>query len=100
MTISKKRLNKQMLINSFGGKCQICGYDKCLSALDFHHRDPKQKEYNISKIAGKKVLEFYDLQELAKCILLCANCHREVHSGMHDDILQDIPSIEITDLLC
>lgn len=61
-----------------GGKCQICGYDKCIDALDFHHRDPNEKEFRIGKgntMKWEKVLE-----ELDKCDLLCANCHRELHS--------------------
>lgn len=71
---------KRMAIEYKGGKCAACGYDKCPAAFDFHHLDPKQKDFGIA--AGgithswKKVKE-----ELDKCIMLCANCHRELHSA-------------------
>jgi len=60
-----------------GGKCQKCGYDKCYAAFDFHHRDPNIKEYawnDLKKRSRKTIFE-----ELDKCDLLCANCHRETH---------------------
>ena len=66
-------------IMSRGGKCEICGYDKNIAALEFHHKDPNQKELKLDArtwASGK--LE--DIQsELEKCSLLCANCHRELH---------------------
>ncbi len=62
-----------------GGKCSKCGYDSCVGALEFHHIDPKSKIFNISKDALAKPWE--DVRkELDKCILVCANCHREIHS--------------------
>ena len=63
-----------------GGKCSKCNYDKCLSALEFHHRDPEQKDFSISELSKSKN-EFNDLikTELDKCDLLCSNCHRETH---------------------
>jgi hypothetical protein len=65
--------------NRMGGKCSICGYDKCLDALDFHHVDPSQKEFSFRDRRGisRERLEI----ELAKCVLVCANCHREIHSS-------------------
>ncbi len=68
--------NKEILIKPFNGKCQKCGYNKCISALEFHHKNPKEKEMNIDceKESIEKLLE-----EIKKCILLCANCHRELH---------------------
>lgn len=60
-----------------GGKCQICGYDKCYTALDFHHRDGDKKEFSINQ-ARSKSWNTVKL-ELDKCDLLCATCHREVH---------------------
>lgn len=60
-----------------GGKCQKCGYSKSLAALDFHHRNPHEKEFAISSVKWKN---FDRIQpELDKCDLLCANCHRERH---------------------
>lgn len=63
-----------------GGKCKICGYSKCFAALEFHHIDPTQKNFEPSK-AYKKKWETLK-KELDKCALLCANCHREVHAGL------------------
>lgn len=69
---------KGMAVEYKGGKCQICGYNKCVAAMDFHHPNPNEKDFSISHKgytrAWKKVKE-----ELDKCILLCANCHREEH---------------------
>ena len=64
-----------------GGKCEICGYNKCQSALEFHHKDPTKKEFELGKIIRSKKTFF---EEADKCHLLCANCHREVHAGIHD----------------
>lgn len=72
---------KQKAIKYKGGKCSKCGYLTDSSALEFHHVDSATKEFNISKDALGKPWKEVQL-ELDKCILLCANCHREVHSFM------------------
>ena len=70
---------KMKMVEYKGGKCEICGYNKCIEALEFHHINPKEKDFNIS--GGTK--SFNSLKsELDKCILVCANCHREIHSGI------------------
>jgi hypothetical protein len=80
----RRRSLRERSIVYKGGRCEICGYDKCLSALEFHHLDPMTKEFNISD----RVTTFEDIQaELDKCHLLCANCHREVHDGLHPGYL-------------
>ena len=62
-----------------GGKCSICGYDKYLGALDFHHEEPNSKEFTISNMDFRMdVIE----AEVEKCVLLCSNCHREFHGGL------------------
>jgi len=68
---------KQQALELKGGKCQVCGYSKCAAALEFHHLDPTQKEFAWVKMR----LRSWDaiLEELKKCILVCANCHREIH---------------------
>jgi hypothetical protein len=71
---------KALAVEYKGGKCAICGYDKCNDALDFHHIDPTQKEYNISSVKSKNIEALK--KELDKCVLLCSNCHREVHAGV------------------
>ena len=64
-----------------GGKCIICEYNKYYGSLEFHHLDPKEKEYTISHLRSNG---FNDKvrQELDKCILLCSNCHKEVEGGI------------------
>lgn len=66
----------------YGHSCKNCGYSKCRTALEFHHIDPKEKEITPSKVFSRKWESI--IKELDKCILLCANCHREVHSGVLD----------------
>lgn len=69
---------KKLSIEYKGGKCQICGYNKCVDALEFHHLNPEEKEFGISSKGYTRSWEKVQ-QELDKCILLCSNCHREVH---------------------
>lgn len=84
--VKKSRINrKQQMIYVMGNKCQLCGYDKCISALEFHHINPEEKVFTFNQkenYAWEKQKE-----ELKKCILLCANCHREVHQEMHKNII-------------
>lgn len=74
---------KNKIIDAFDGKCGLCGYSKCINALELHHVNPEEKEFSISDI-GKKNIRAWNViaQELEKCVLLCANCHREVHADM------------------
>ena len=76
-----RRTSKDRIIQSMGGCCQICKYNKCSGALDLHHIDPTQKDINMSKIRANCASWEIIVKELRKCILLCANCHREVHAG-------------------
>lgn len=71
---------RQKLIDSLGGKCQKCGYNKCLQALHFHHRDPTQKKMSLaaSHLLSKEKREMA-WEEVKKCDLLCSNCHMEIH---------------------
>lgn len=75
----RKRLFKQKCINYLGGKCNICGYNKCISALDFHHIDRNDKEFQIGQVKTTTLSQTVK-NELDKCMLLCSNCHRELHS--------------------
>ena len=64
-----------------GGKCQRCGYNTYLGALDFHHINPDEKDFTI----GNRDYKLIDcIHEAEKCVLLCANCHREIHAGLWD----------------
>lgn len=79
----KKEFLKQSAVNYLGGGCLLCGYNRCLRALHFHHLNPHEKDFNISEKST-----WYDIRnEIEKCVLLCANCHAEVHSGMIDHSL-------------
>lgn len=72
---------KERLVAACGGKCQGCGYDRCMRALEFHHRNPEQKEFGIA--AGGRTKGFATkLKEAKKCVLLCSNCHMEVEAGL------------------
>ena len=64
-----------------GNKCTLCGYDKCSKALNFHHLDPSKKSFGLSERGLTRSWEKIKL-EIEKCILLCANCHTEVHAGV------------------
>lgn len=72
---------KQELVDYKGGKCQICGYSRCLSALEFHHLDPLSKDFGISSNTRYNNIETLK-KEADKCILVCSNCHREIHAGL------------------
>lgn len=61
---------------SRGGQCERCGYNTCLKALEFHHLNPNEKDFTISNDHFKLAEA---VEESKKCILLCANCHRELH---------------------
>lgn len=70
----------RMVLEYLGGKCCVCGYDKCKEALDVHHLDPSKKEFTISH---NLALKWETLKkELDKCVLLCSNHHRELHAGL------------------
>jgi len=75
-----RRLERKLkLIHLFGAKCQNCGYCKNFAALNFHHKDPKQKEFPLSiNMIGSKTWSSL-LEESKKCELLCSNCHAEYH---------------------
>ena len=77
---SEYRVNiKQRLVDYKGGKCQICGYNRCINALEFHHVNPEEKDFTIS--GGTKSFDTLK-PEIDKCILVCSNCHREIHAGL------------------
>tara|TARA_R110002074_G_scaffold400448_1_gene595930 strand:+ start:222 stop:494 length:273 start_codon:yes stop_codon:yes gene_type:complete len=78
-TVERQRKFKQKCVEYKGGKCERCGYDKYLGVLEFHHKDPNEKDFNISKVRLTTFNE--DIKkELDKCSCLCANCHREEHA--------------------
>ncbi len=74
--INWRKRKKIELINYKGGCCEKCGYNKSITALQFHHRDPKEKDFGIG---GKSYSIDRLKKEVDKCILVCANCHAEIH---------------------
>lgn len=78
--LNRRILIKQKAVEYKGGVCVMCGYDKCIQALDFHHTDPNEKDFSI---AGNYNISWERIKfELDKCILVCSNCHREIHAGI------------------
>lgn len=78
--VSKRRRKlKNMAIEYKGGKCFICGYSKCIDALEFHHFDSTKKEFGISKDGLTRSWARVQ-KEIESCTLVCANCHRELHN--------------------
>jgi hypothetical protein len=76
-TYEQRQKRKKMSVDYLEGKCVKCGYNKCLAALSFHHRDENEKEFGLS---GNLALSWIKVKkELDKCKLLCANCHAELH---------------------
>jgi len=76
------RKKKRKAVEYKNGKCKICGYNKCINALEFHHRDPSTKKENWDNMSGWRWERI--VKELDKCDLLCANCHREIHYDTFD----------------
>lgn len=72
--------NRERAYKTYGDSCKICGYNKCKNALEWHHLNPEEKDNTPSKIMGRSWDKVK--KELDKCVLLCSNCHREVHSGI------------------
>lgn len=79
VTLRRRKL-KQLLVQYKGGKCVLCGYNKYVGAFDLHHLDGTKKEFGMS-VRGLTRSWTKLKEEADKCILVCANCHREIHSG-------------------
>jgi hypothetical protein len=71
---------RRILLEEAGGRCAVCGYDRCLPNLHFHHVDPGQKAFRMDMGRGKSLAAYQ--AEARKCVLVCANCHGEIESGM------------------
>lgn len=80
--LAKKRHQKKiqwMLDYKLSKGCAICGYNKCAYALDFHHDGDKEFDISIAVAGNRSINEVK--KEMEKCIVLCSNCHRELHYG-------------------
>ncbi len=77
----RRRKVKRMLVDEAGGKCSLCGYSRCIAALEFHHLEPSEKSFSLSHRGVARSIE-RARAEASKCVLLCANCHAEVEAGL------------------
>lgn len=77
-----RKNTKERMVLSMGGCCQICGYNRSHKALEFHHINPNEKEMGFGETRANNVKWATLIEELKKCILLCSNCHKEVHEGI------------------
>jgi hypothetical protein len=80
--MKNRKLWETFAVESGYGECEKCGYNRCFAAIEFHHTDPKRKEANVGSIVSRtfnptNVARF--MEEVNKCDILCANCHREIH---------------------
>jgi hypothetical protein len=90
-TVVRQRNLKKQMVDYKGGKCNRCGYSKCLGALEFHHLDPSEKDFSLSNFKRYTFNEIIR-EELDKCVLLCSNCHREVHSDNFENLYPHLDS--------
>lgn len=85
------------LVKALGSRCVICEYSKCINALELHHIDPSIKEFTLGRIIANPTKLEHIIKEAKKCILLCANYHREFHAGQITTLpspIYDFTSIE------
>ncbi len=71
---------KQEAVSYLGGKCRLCGYDRYIGSLEFHHIDPTKKHIDYHKMRNWSFSR--KKEELDKCVLVCSNCHKEVEAGI------------------
>lgn len=81
--VKRRKKTKELLIMYKGGECQICHYKRYKGALEFHHLNPQEKDFAISKDGYCRSIE-ENKREVQKCILVCSNCHKEIHAGLID----------------
>jgi len=77
----RRRKVKRMLVEEAGGACCLCGYSRCVAAMEFHHLVPAEKSFSLSHRGVARSLA-KARSEASKCALLCANCHAEVEAGL------------------
>jgi transposase len=77
----RRRRVKRLLVDEAGGRCSVCGYDRCVGALEFHHLVPAEKSFSLSHRGVARSIA-KARAEANKCALLCANCHAEVEAGL------------------
>jgi len=85
VTKRRKRL-REMAVDYKGGRCNVCGYDKCIAALEFHHEDSAKKDFGLSDGLTRSWPKIQ--LELDKCLLVCSNCHREIHERITQPLVE------------
>lgn len=81
--VSWRQRQKRKVIEYLGGACILCGYDTTPRSMEVHHVNPKEKSFGISSGGNTRAWDKV-VDELDKCVLLCSNCHGEVHDGIVD----------------
>lgn len=76
----RHRKVKQTLVDEYGGGCVVCGYNRVLANLHFHHVDPATKSFGVTMARGRSLAAYRE--EAKKCVLVCANCHGEIEAGV------------------
>lgn len=76
----RKQKVKRILVDEAGGCCAICGYDRTVINLHFHHVVPAEKTFRLGMATGRSLDTFRE--EAKKCVLVCANCHGEIEAGL------------------
>ena len=89
---ARRRKVKRTLVDEAGGRCSVCGYNRCVAALEFHHLDPSQKAFALSRQGVTRAIA-EARTEASKCVLLCANCHAEVEA-LRSDLRGVLRSVE------
>lgn len=77
-----RKNTKRRMIRAMGGKCQMCSYNKCDESMHFHHLNPEQKDFGMGGMRAMPKSWKAITIELRKCVLLCGNCHGEIHAGI------------------
>lgn len=76
----RKRTKERMVV-AMGGSCVCCGYEGCIAVFRFHHLDKNAKEYSFGSARADIKSWARMVDELRKCVLVCSNCHLEIHHG-------------------
>ncbi len=96
-SVSKRRRRvKRVLVEEAGGSCRLCGYDRCVAALQFHHVRPEEKRFELNRRGVTRSIE-RARAEARKCVLLCSNCHAEVEAGIAKLTDSDQPAVQLPD---
>ena len=85
-TKKQRNQNKQNILLELNLSCFVCGYNKSIYGIDFHHLDPNEKENEICSMwhmSKEKILK-----EIKKCVILCTCCHRELHAGVFELLIK------------